>query len=58
MANAEMRNYMYRYNVFKKRAEKEKAKQKSHVIKKKVAEYSHRGFAYSGEAGNDTMVTA
>lgn len=57
MVNAELRHYMLKHNVYKRKLESEVAKSKSHVVQKKVAEYKNRGFAYSGEAGNNTQVT-
>lgn len=57
MVNAEIRFYMLKHNVIKRKVDKDAAKLKSHVIKEQVAAYKNTGFAYSGEAGNNTQVT-
>lgn len=57
MANAELRNYMLERN-FKERQENiSKMSEDVSVVTHKVASYKNRGFAYSGEAGNDVLVT-
>lgn len=57
MTNAELRFYMLKYNVFKRQVDQKKVKEDETIVKSKVSEYKNRGFAYSGEAGNDTQVT-
>lgn len=57
MTNAELRFYMLKYNVFKRQVKKNIDKEDKTIVTEKVSEYKNRGFAYSGEAGNDTQVT-
>lgn len=57
MVNAELRNYLLRYNVIHRKVMKEKAKREKYIIKERLTNYKNRGFAYSGEAGNNAQVT-
>lgn len=57
MANGEIRNYMLERNVIKRKLAKKQAKRDTTIIRKQISTYQNRGYAYSGEAGHDVLVT-
>lgn len=57
MANGELRNYMLERNYKMREAKLMRDQEDISTIHQKVATHTNRGYAYSGEAGNDVLVT-
>lgn len=57
MANAELRNYMLERNYQERQKLIESQKKDTSIVHEKVAGHTNRGFAYSGEAGDNVLVT-